>query len=536
MRRLALAVAVLVALVPTSPAWARPPSPSDPPSDPPVGLASGRLASGYQPPVDAPVVDGFRRPSAPWGPGNRGIDYGTSPGTPVTASADGEVVFAGPVAGSLHVVVLHADGIRTSYSFLQATSVRRGQRIPAGQAIGIAGASLHFGARAGDVYLDPTGLLAGSQPVVHLVSDDDRRPGTAAEERAGLSRLLAGARAVAGRVLAPGAAGLEQLGEVAEATVDWWRQRGHCTPSDVAPPRPTERHLAVLVGGLGSSSDDASIEEVDTSSLGFAPGDVVRFSYAGGTVAEHPYRPADTGIDMRTSARRLRLLLQDLAAQHPGVPIDLLAHSQGGVVARAALAYEVDGLDPMLPPVSSLVTLGSPHEGADLGTAAALLDTTNTGRSLGGVVTAVSGGGLDPGWKSVRQLAVSSPFMDRLNHQPLPAGLSFTSIAARGDLIVTAGRTRVDGAETVTVSVSGVLSDHSKLPGSPVARREIALGLAGLPPTCQGLVDSVADAVVPASLSAGESAVGMGLWAGTAAVDGYATPPPKGRRKAAAGR
>ncbi|MGH9189013.1 MAG: peptidoglycan DD-metalloendopeptidase family protein [Acidimicrobiales bacterium] len=533
---MALAVAVLVALAPASPAWARPPSPSDPPPEPPAGRYPGPPAASYRPPVVAPVVDGFRRPSVPWGPGNRGIDYGASPGTSVTASADGEVVFVGHVAGSLHVVVLHADGIRTSYSFLQATAVRRGQRVRAGQPVGSAGASLHFGARAGDEYLDPTGLFAGSQPVVHLVPDHDRRPGTAAEERAGLSRLLAGAKAVGGRVLAPGAAGLEQLGEVAAATVDWWRQRGRCTPPDVAPPRPTERHLAVLVGGLGSSSENASIDDVDTSSLGFAPADVVRFSYAGGTVAESPYRPVDTGIDMRTSARRLRLLLQELAARHPGVPIDLLAHSQGGVVARAALAYEVDGLDPALPPISSLVTLGSPHEGADLGTAAALLDTTNTGRHVGGVVSTVSGGGLDPGWKSVRQLAVSSPFMERLNRQPLPQGLRFTSIAARGDLIVTAGRTRVDGAETVTVSVSGVLSDHSSLPGSPVARREVALGLAGLPPTCQGLVDSVADAVVPASLSTGESAAGIALWAGTAAVDGYATPPPRGRRKTVAGR
>src|SRR2546427_4550471 len=69
---------------------------------------------GYRPPVDAPVDDGFRPPATPWGPGNRGIDYATAPGAPVHAAAAGEVVFAGQVGGSLHVVVLHADGIRTS--------------------------------------------------------------------------------------------------------------------------------------------------------------------------------------------------------------------------------------------------------------------------------------------------------------------------------------------------------------------------------------------------------------------------------------
>jgi murein DD-endopeptidase MepM/ murein hydrolase activator NlpD len=72
----------------------------------------------YTPPVSAEVMDPFRAPSHPYGPGNRGLKYDTEPAQEVRASADGEVVFAGPVAGSLHVTVLHADGVRTSYSFL----------------------------------------------------------------------------------------------------------------------------------------------------------------------------------------------------------------------------------------------------------------------------------------------------------------------------------------------------------------------------------------------------------------------------------
>ncbi len=39
----------------------------------------------YVPPVDAPVVDGFRPPATPFGAGNRGLEYGTDPGTPVAA-------------------------------------------------------------------------------------------------------------------------------------------------------------------------------------------------------------------------------------------------------------------------------------------------------------------------------------------------------------------------------------------------------------------------------------------------------------------
>src|SRR5437660_1362118 len=97
----------------------------------------------YRPPVDAPITDHFRKPAHNWNAGNRGIDYTTVPGTPVRAAADGEVTFAGQVGGSLHVVLLHADGLRTSYSFLQATSVHRGDVVKQGDVIGTSGTSLH---------------------------------------------------------------------------------------------------------------------------------------------------------------------------------------------------------------------------------------------------------------------------------------------------------------------------------------------------------------------------------------------------------
>src|SRR5215210_6272973 len=151
MRRPAVAVAVaavaVLALVRPAPVAADPSAPST-----------------YRPPVTAAVVDPFRPPAHPFGPGNRGVDYATEPGTPVGASADGEVVFAGAVADGLHVVVLHPDGIRTSYSFLRSVTVQRGQRVVQGQAVGTAGDRFHFGARAGDVYIDPTTLFAGVAP------------------------------------------------------------------------------------------------------------------------------------------------------------------------------------------------------------------------------------------------------------------------------------------------------------------------------------------------------------------------------------
>ncbi|HET7488989.1 MAG TPA: M23 family metallopeptidase [Acidimicrobiales bacterium] len=170
----------------------------------------------YRPPVDAPVIDGFRPPATPYGPGNRGVDYATNPGAPVTAAAGGVVTFAGRVGSGLHVVVLHADGIRTSVSFLASVDVRRGQRVAAGERLGTAGRSLHFGARSGDAYLDPLELLGAGPAAVRLVPDAPGRMGTDAGERQGLRRSLAGA------------AGAREA--VAATAVDWARPSPRAAP------------------------------------------------------------------------------------------------------------------------------------------------------------------------------------------------------------------------------------------------------------------------------------------------------------------
>jgi murein DD-endopeptidase MepM/ murein hydrolase activator NlpD len=532
MRRLVLVAAVLVALL--APVLA---------GLAPVAAADQPAAVRYTPPVDAPIVDPFRPPPEPWAPGNRGVEYATAPGTPARAAADGEVVFAGPVAGELHVVVLHADGLRTSYSFLASVAVHRGDRVRRGQPVGTTGSSFHFGARAGDAYLDPTRLFGDGPPEVHLVPDELRRPGTEAEERRGLLRMFEG---YAGRVVAVGAGAVDwargqvgafvdehvdelrgavhyasetnpftHAGRVLAATGAWLEARDECTPGGVPAPRLAERHVAVLVGGLGSTSAprSAAVDHVDTAALGYAASDVVRFSYNGGTTAESQYTADDSVMDMRRSARRLRELLNRVAAEHPGVPIDVIAHSQGGVVARTALTDEADPGDPRSPPVSALVTLGSPHQGTELATALTMLGHTWTGKAVEAGAHAALPGQADPQAPSVQQMAEESEFMRELNRRRLPPGLRVTSIAARGDLVVPAGQTRLRGAKEVTVSVDSIVNDHGELPGSAQAQREIALGLAGMDPTCQAFADMLTDVVVSETIGMVENEVGARAWA-----------------------
>jgi hypothetical protein len=522
---------------------------------PAVAAAAERRPVVYRPPVDGPVTDPFRPPATPYGSGNRGIDYATARGRVVRAAAAGEVVFAGPVGNSLHVVVLHDDGLRTSYSFLRTITVARGNHVVSGAGVGTSNTSLHFGARAGEAYIDPAVLLAGDTRV-HLIPDGTAaravRPESESAERAGLVRLVWGGVSSAGTKVGGGAARLAAASaEVAERTPGVGSRiaaarhvrdvlsdlrdlpngarpqlpgerrirsalaaagrvvaRRACTPADVAmPPPPPERHMVVLVGGLGSASGNASVLDVDTARLGYRPEDVMQFSYRGGTAAQRSYTPEDTLVDIRESGRRLRELLEQLQYDHPGLVVDVIAHSQGGLVARSALGNELDPFDPRSPRIGTLITLGTPHHGTDAATAAALLRYTRYGPAIRGAAGRVGRRrGIDPRATSIRQMAETSDYIRDLNRRPLPRSVRAVSIAARRDLVVPSPRSRLRGAENVVVNVPPGHNDHSVLPGSPNAHREIALALAGRPPTCQSAADLAADELSGQVIDAAERA------------------------------
>jgi len=552
-----------------------------------AAAASGSVV--YRPPVDGPVVDGYRPPASPYAPGNRGLDYATVSGQAVGAVADGEVVYAGRIGPSGHVVVLHADGIRTSYSFLDSVGVARGQRVTGGQTLGTAGPVLHFGARVGEGYIDPSVLLGSGSPEVHLVPVPLQEPQAEARERRWLVELvgdavgLAWKGAEAGADLATvvgdsfedalawaadaatmAAAEAASLAEVAAVrgwevlreeletlwdqavllahyvgqlpisplflahVLDQWeraqrfrRSQDGCTPSSVAPPAPPPgRRIAVVVGGFGSSSEGAQILDVDLESLGYEVDDVAQFSYAGGRVPgigrvsgvpTSGYGPEEANGDLEVAGRRLAELLDAIAAAHPDVPVDVLAHSQGAVVARLALAER----SPTGAAVANLITLGAPHHGADVATGNALVGTTTTGELAQAGADWVTDGSTDGASEAAAQLSETSSVLRELNSQPVPAGTRVTSIAARGDLTVAGLQSSLEGATNVMVPLDGV-SAHAELPGSDLAQREMALALAGQGPTCR---DLAGDLALAATISLGEDALGLAAGLGAMWLD-----------------
>lgn len=517
----------------------------------PSGAGAGPADAEHTPPVDAPVLDPFRPPEHAYGPGNRGLQYATEPGTEVRASADGTVTFAGSVAGSRHVTVLHRGGLRTSYSFLDRIDVVVGQHVRQGDLLGTTAGRLHLGARVGDAYLDPASLFGTNPPQVHLVPFDEPPGAGPAGERSALRQLVGGIGGALGGALggaADGVAGISSwlrgegpqllrtlrhygaglapplapagilLRGADAVTAAWAMARRPCSSGDVRATPPSTRRIAVLVGGLGSSSESAAIDDLDTEALGYEPPDVLRFSYAGGrtpdpsdhftSIPSNRYASGDTQADLRTAGADLADLVEAVAAEAHGAPLDLHAHSQGGLVVRLALIeLERRHGAGWLSRLGLVATIGTPHGGADLATGVQAVGSTLAGSvALDGVQTALRLE-LDDDASSVAQLSETSDLVGDLADHPIPPGLRALSIAARGDLVVPVPRTQVAGATPVVVPLAG-LAAHDSLPGSPEVARELALALAGLPPGCQGFASALADALVGEGISLGEDALG----------------------------
>ncbi len=121
-------------------------------------------SAGFVRPVGGTVVSPYGQR---WGRLHAGIDIAAPAGTPIVASASGQVVYAGSMSGyGLLVVIQHAGGIATAYAHNSSVSVSVGQSVSQGQAIAAVGCTghcfgdhVHFEVRVGGSPVDPMGYL-----------------------------------------------------------------------------------------------------------------------------------------------------------------------------------------------------------------------------------------------------------------------------------------------------------------------------------------------------------------------------------------
>lgn len=103
-----------------------------------------------------------------WSRFHSGVDYSAPRGTAVAAAGAGDVTYAGAMAGGWGRVVTigHGADVRTMYAHLSDIRVRVGQRVVAGETIGLVGSSgnadgphLHFEVRVRGAAVDPLTAL-----------------------------------------------------------------------------------------------------------------------------------------------------------------------------------------------------------------------------------------------------------------------------------------------------------------------------------------------------------------------------------------
>lgn len=477
--------------------------------------------AGWEHPVDADVVDSFRPPATRFSAGNRGLEYGTVGGEIVRAADSGIVVFAGAVGGRRHVVVDHGDGLRSTYAYVSRIAVVRGQRVAQGARVAIAAAGFHLTARLGVSYVDPMLLIQGAEVVVRLVAGEVPRP-----------------QARGGQAPDPVAAVLDAAGDLtlsrqfralADAAGEWYRSE--CTDDKTVVAAPSgpgamSERVLVQVGGLGTSSEAASIGGFDHDALGYRADNVVGFSYAGGCtpaafgggtgdlnreLGSSPYGPSDTFQSVDVSAGRLVDLIDRLSVARPGRPIDVAAHSLGGVVARRAI--EMLSERGRAGPIDVVMTIGSPHSGADLATTAAAMAGSDRVATY-----------LDPLIGDIAEFRRADSVLDIaeggtvVDPVPPPEGVTVVAVAGAGDPVVPAEHSRWEGATNVVVPTSlfATPSVHGSLPSAPEVQREMQLALAGAAPRCIGLASVLGAALQGRSISALEDTVtlvaGLARW------------------------
>ena len=397
------------------------------------------------PPVDGVVERRFEPPQTPWGSGHRGIDYAVATGVAIRAAGTGRVAFAGSIAGRLAVTIDHGAGLETTYSILSQVDVTTGDVIGQGHYIGKTGyshpgrpAGLHFGVKLNGAYVDPLAYLGpvDVRGALHLAPVIGHRQTSvvAPASRSAIERDCAAVARLGGR-----------------------------------PPSLPNDNIAVAVAGIASRTGRGRRPDVYSAAygpraLGYRGAKTYSFSYRGpsGRDLHEPYDRTDTYGDIRHAGQELRELLIAIAKRHPGVDVDLITHSQGGIVARVFLEKMAESWDPRLPRVEHLITLATPHTGAPLaGAGAGLTEHTVTGRWLMDGLSwwaRLQGPLPDPNSTASRQLAPRSDLLESLAVEDVTYGTRVLALATPSDFLVPADRAVYPGKPSRVVPVRGLFS------------------------------------------------------------------------------
>ena len=485
MRRLLIPAVALVALLPVpaagqvaqqpvAPAEPRAPDPSRP---------------WLIPPVDGVIGRRWQAPRTDWGPGHRGIDYllPSAEGVSVRAAASGRVKFAGQVGGFLAMTIQHTGGMESTYSQLAEILVEAGDYVHQGAWIGRAsfahaikdpttgiahdenGSGLHFGVKVDGEYVDPEDYLGPLD-----VSDAIHLAPLIGEWAEDIPNYQAGS----------------YLDEEC---------RDPKLPSDREPPND---NIVVLIPGISSQTPGDGNSHVAfglPTALGYPRERTYFFSYEGSDDSDlhERYGRVATNQSIRSAAGKLATMLIRVARRHPGSDVDLIGHSQGGLIARALLDQTADAWQRGLPRIDHLLTISTPHDGTHLASLGKdLKEGTITGGALARAAQEWSerGGPIpNPFGAALRDMSPRSQLLESLASADVLLGTKALSLAAATDVLVPANRARWEGKANQIVGPSGP-SAHSGVLGAPAALRVAGAFLRDAPVSCIAVSDYLGSA------------------------------------------
>lgn len=282
-----------------------------------------------------------------------------------------------------------------------------------------------------------------------------------------------------------------------------------------APPPPND-NIVVAVAGIGSHTDElsdgkikaaASMYNMDLRTLGYSEDSIFHYSYKGieeregqGPYRLHaPYTREDTYQSLRDAAGLLARQVEEIHKLYPKKEIDIVAHSQGGLVAQYYLAalYQPKRLES--PQVDHFVAIATPHGGAD----AAQLHRQIAGSEYGDFLLE----GWDelsrmtglprPSSAAVQEMAEDSTFLTELDRLWNPEKVETTTIAATFDYVVTAPHTHLKGATHFTANLpttfGSIFNAHGDVVEANNTKQIIYGALSDDPVACTAFRDAVAD-------------------------------------------
>lgn len=304
------------------------------------------------------------------------------------------------------------------------------------------------------------------------------------------------------------------------------------------PPAPPNDNIVVAIAGIGSHTagkdgsivSAASMYQLDFKTLGYTDDQVFFYSYKGledrggpGPYQIHtPYSKEDTYESIVDSAELLRDQIEAIHRTHPDKRIDLVAHSQGGLVAQYYTTWLYDLDNEQGPRVEHLVTIAAPHQGADAAQLDTLLSDNQSGRlTLRALnATAQSLGLPPPSSPAAREMAEDSTFIVELNQFWDPQKVKTTTVTDTFDFVVSPQHARLRGAANYTVDMPAgswrdPFSHHGLVVSAPGTQQILYSALGDTPSECTALRNAFADYGAGRAISAIEDTLGALIDAGS---------------------